>query len=64
MNWSQEIKKYPEFIHTIGLGKWENKTVKTYGIAATPSYFLLDSSKLIVAKPYEFKDLEVILSNL
>ncbi|GAB5564807.1 MAG: hypothetical protein Wins2KO_18700 [Winogradskyella sp.] len=64
MNWSQEIKKYPEFIHTIGLGKWENKTVKTYGIAATPSYFLLDSSKLIVAKPYEFKDLEVILTNL
>ncbi|GAB4159478.1 MAG: hypothetical protein Tsb0033_14090 [Winogradskyella sp.] len=62
--WTQEIKKYPDFIHTIGLGKWENPIVKTYGIAATPMYFLLSSDKTIMAKPYAFEDLEVVLENI
>ncbi|MBO6879483.1 thioredoxin-like domain-containing protein [Winogradskyella sp.] len=62
--WTEEIKKYPNFTHTIGLGKWENPIVKTYGIAATPMYFLLSSSKIIIAKPYAFEDLEVVLKDL
>ncbi|WP_426432106.1 TlpA family protein disulfide reductase [Winogradskyella sp. HB-48] len=62
--WTQEIKKYPDFIHTIGLGKWENPIVKSYGIAATPMYFLLSSDKIIMAKPYSFEDLEVVLEDL
>ncbi|WP_299524741.1 thioredoxin-like domain-containing protein [Winogradskyella sp.] len=62
--WAQEIKKYPEFTHTIGLGKWENPIVTTYGITATPMYFLLNSSKIIMAKPYGFEDLEVVLKDL
>ncbi|MCT4630664.1 thioredoxin family protein [Winogradskyella sp.] len=62
--WTKEIKNYPDFIHNIGLGKWENPIVKTYGITATPMYFLLNSSKIIMAKPYEFKDVEVLLKDL
>ncbi|MFC0603682.1 TlpA family protein disulfide reductase [Winogradskyella pulchriflava] len=62
--WSEEIKNYPNFTHTIGLGKWENPIVKTYGIAATPMYFLLSSSKIIMAKPYAYEDLEVLLKDL
>ncbi|WP_430467269.1 TlpA family protein disulfide reductase [Winogradskyella ouciana] len=62
--WTEEIKKYPNFTHTIGLGKWENPIVKTYGIAATPMYFLLSSSKIIMAKPYAFENLEVLLKDL
>lgn len=62
--WTEEIKKYPDFIHTIGLGKWDNPIVKTYGIAATPMYFLLSSDKIIMAKPYSFEDLEVVLKGL
>lgn len=62
--WTEEIKKYPNFTHTIGLGKWENPIVKTYGIAATPMYFLLNDSKIIMAKPYAFEDLEVVLKGL
>ncbi|WP_412559423.1 TlpA family protein disulfide reductase [Winogradskyella sp. MIT101101] len=62
--WTEEIKKYPNFTHTIGLGKWENPIVKTYGIAATPMYFLLSSSKIIIAKPYAFEDLEMVLKDL
>jgi len=64
INWTEEIKKYPDFIHTIGLGKWDNPIVKTYGVAATPMYFLLNDSKIIMAKPYEYKDLEVVLKDL
>ncbi|MCA0131091.1 TlpA family protein disulfide reductase [Winogradskyella alexanderae] len=64
MDWTEEIKKYPGFTHTIGLGKWDNPTVKTYGIAATPMYFLLSKDKIIMSKPYAFEDLEVLINNL
>jgi len=63
-NWTEEIKNYPDFIHVIGLGKWDNPTVKTFGIAATPSYFLLDASKVIIAKPYDYEELKVVLKDL
>lgn len=62
--WTKEIKNYPNFIHNIGLGKWDNPIVKTYGLAATPTYFLLSSSKIIMAKPYDYEDLEVVLKSL
>ncbi len=62
--WTEEIKKYPDFVHTIGLGKWNNPIVKTYGIAATPTYFLLSSNKTIIAKPYDYEALEVVLKDL
>ena len=63
-DWTKEIQKYPDFTHTIGLGKWDNSIVKTYGIAATPMYFLLSKDKIIMAKPYAFEDLEILLNNL
>jgi peroxiredoxin len=63
-NWTKEIKNYPNFTHVIGLGKWDNAIVKAYGVAATPMYFLLSSSKIIMAKPYDYEDLEVVLKDL
>lgn len=63
-NWQNEIKNYPNFTHTIGLGKWEHPIVKTYGVSATPMYFLLSESKIIMAKPFSFEDLEVVLKDL
>lgn len=62
--WTQEIKKYPDFINTIGLGKWDNPIVKTYGVAATPTYFLLDKDKKIIAKPYDYSEVESALKAL
>lgn len=56
--WEKEIKNYPDFVHGIGLGKWENPLVQTYAIAATPTYFVLDANKKIIAKPYDFQSLE------
>jgi thiol-disulfide isomerase/thioredoxin len=64
IKWSQEIKNYANFIHVIGLGKWDNEMVQTYGIAATPTYFLLDKDKVIIAKPYEYKDVEELIKAL
>jgi len=63
-DWSKEIKKYPDFVHGIGLGKWENPLVQTYAIAATPTYFVLDANKKIIAKPYDFEGLERFFSEL
>lgn len=64
IKWTEEIKNFPNFVHSMGLNKWNNPIVKTYGIAATPMYFLLDASKTIISKPYAFEDLEVILKAL
>jgi thiol-disulfide isomerase/thioredoxin len=62
--WSEEIKNYPNFLHSIGLGKWDNPTVSTYGINATPTYFLLDKDKKIIAKPYDYKEVESTIKGL
>lgn len=61
IDWKREIKHYPDFIHQIGLDKWDNPVVRTYGISATPMYFLLNSSKVIMAKPYDFEALKTEL---
>ena len=63
-NWEREIKNYPDFIHDIGLEKWDHPLVKTYGISATPMYFLLDASKIIIAKPYGYEDVKAALEDL
>lgn len=57
-NWSKEIKKYPDFVHGIGLDKWENALVQTFAITSTPTYFVLDTNKKIIAKPYDVEGLE------
>jgi thiol-disulfide isomerase/thioredoxin len=60
-NWQKEIKNLPNFMHVIGLDKWNNTIAKAYNIKATPSYFLLDKNKIIVAKPEQLEDLIKVL---
>jgi len=55
--WQSEKYYYPEFSHVLALKKWENPLVRSYNINATPTYFILDADKKIIAKPYEFSDL-------
>jgi len=64
LNWTNEIKNYPDFVHGIGLGKWENPLVQTFAIAATPTYFILDANKKIIAKPYDFEGLQSFFGKL
>lgn len=60
-NWQTKISEFPEFIHVLGLGKWDNPTSNVYGIESTPSYFLLDKDKTIIAKPYDVEALKAVL---
>ncbi|WP_298893954.1 TlpA disulfide reductase family protein [uncultured Psychroserpens sp.] len=60
-NWQKKIAEFPGFIHVLGLGKWDNPTSDAYGIESTPSYFLLDKNKTIVAKPYDVEALKTVL---
>jgi hypothetical protein len=60
-NWQKEIKNYPNFIHVLGLEKWDNKIVKAYNINATPSYILLDMDKTILSKPYDLEALKEVI---
>jgi thiol-disulfide isomerase/thioredoxin len=61
------FKLHTENLHNwtniLGLGKWENPTAVEFGIIATPTYFILDADKKIVAKPYELQELIAFFSN-
>lgn len=62
-NWNNEILYYPDFIHVYGGGKWDNSIGDSYGVTATPTYFVIDKDKKIVAKPYDYKALKEYLDN-
>lgn len=59
--WKNAIKQYPEFIQVLGLGRWDNPISKDYGITSTPTYFLLNQKKEIIAKPYDVEALKAEL---
>lgn len=61
INWKKTITQYPDFIHVVGLGKWDNPTANAYDVSATPTYVLLDKDKTIQAKPYDYEALEKVL---
>jgi thiol-disulfide isomerase/thioredoxin len=46
------------FHNVLGLKKWENEVARTYQIVATPTYFILDKNKKIIAKPDEIEDVQ------
>ena len=62
-NWQKAIQNFPDFIHVLGLGKWDNEIVKAYSVNATPTYILLDSDKNIIAKPNAIEALKEALKN-
>ncbi|PTX60083.1 thiol-disulfide isomerase/thioredoxin [Kordia periserrulae] len=57
-NWANESSFYPEFIHILGLDKWDNEIGNLYDVTATPTFFVLDKDKRIIAKPYGVKELK------
>ncbi|HUH47059.1 MAG TPA: TlpA disulfide reductase family protein [Arenibacter sp.] len=62
-NWKKESTKLPDFIHGISLGKWESRYVDLYKVQHTPTYFILDSEKRIVAKPEHVGEVLDFLKN-
>lgn len=57
-SWEGMTQNYPEFINVLDLDKWSSQKVKDYGVTAIPSYFVLDSEKVILAKPEDFEELK------
>ncbi len=60
-NWKKEAARFPNFQHTIALGKWESDYALRYGIIKTPTYFILDADKRITAKPEDYDELLQLL---
>ena len=56
--WPNTIKQFPDFIHVLGLGKWDNKIGDDYDVTATPTYFILDKAKRIIDKPDDVEALK------
>lgn len=50
--------------NVLGLQKWQNKTARTYNINATPTYFILDKNKKIIAKPNSFTDVKAFIEGM
>lgn len=57
-SWANETSFYPDFIHILGLEKWDNEIGNTYDVTSTPTFFVLDKDKRIIGKPYGVKELE------
>lgn len=62
-SWKNESLRLPEFLHIPGMGKWQNDVAKVYDISQTPTYFLLDKDKKIIAKPEELEGLVDLIVN-
>lgn len=61
LEWNEYIKKLYGWHNVMGShpeSKWENETVKTYQLTGTPSYFIMDKTKKIIAMPNSFKDIK------
>lgn len=54
--WQIESKKLENFEHVIALGKWDSKYADLYNIQSTPTYFILDADKHIIATPESDKE--------
>ncbi len=53
--WKNLTYEYPEFVHVYGEGKWDNEIGDSYAVTATPTYYILDKDKKIIAKPENFE---------
>jgi len=54
-SWKKESAKLDGFIHVIALGKWQSDYAKEYAIDHTPTFFILDKEKNLVAEPEDYK---------
>ena len=61
VTWTKESAKLPNFKHIISLGKWESEYADLYAIQRTPTYFILDIEKKIIAKPESDREVVVFL---
>ena len=56
--WKDKTYELDNFLHVYGEGKWDNEIGNAYGVKATPTYFVLDADKKIIAKPDDYEALK------
>lgn len=54
-------RDYKNWKNVIALGKWNSSLAIDYNVNATPSYFVLNNKKRIVAKPDSFEELKEMM---
>jgi thiol-disulfide isomerase/thioredoxin len=59
--WTPKAAQFSGFTNVLGLGKWNNEIGNKYDVTETPSYYLLDKDKKIVAKPETLEDLILLV---
>jgi len=62
-DFEQFAKKLTAWTNILGLEKWENAMAKEYKIDFTPTYFILDKDKKIIAKPMQYDDVKAYFEN-
>ena len=62
IGWDSYSQTLPGWHHVLGLEKWQNKTARTYQVNATPSYFVLNKDKKIIAKPDAINDVKAFFN--
>ncbi len=61
LTWKPESAKLNDFEHAIALGRWDSEYAKLYDIHKTPTYYILDKDKRILAKPESDKEVVAFL---
>lgn len=64
IGFNKHTTKFENWTNILGLGKWQNSIATTYNITSTPTYFVLDKNKKIIAKPDYFMDVETFFKKL
>lgn len=62
-DYAQFATKLTTWTNILGLKKWENEMALEYKINSTPTYFILDKDKKIIAKPEHFEDVKAYFEN-
>jgi thiol-disulfide isomerase/thioredoxin len=62
-NFKVYAEKFNEWTNVLGLNKWENDVAQEYQIVATPTYFILNKDKKIIAKPDFFVEIKSFFEN-
>ena len=56
-------EKFENWTNVLGLGKWQNPIARDYEIVSTPTYFILNADKKIIAKPEQIEDVKAYFGN-
>lgn len=63
LDFNHHTSKFKKWTNVLGLNKWQNEIARSYEITSTPTYFVLDKNKKIIAKPDYFEDVKSFFNN-